>query len=173
MMTGQLLFDEAPDALDQVELRAIRWEPEHADPLRVCREPRAQRRGLVVGRVIQHQHPMVLRPAGRDLLEERGEFDGGGCGSLSGGQHARPILHGSEEGDPLIGSGGRDAGGLTALAPAMDQVGMGMKLAFVEIQEAESTGEISPFFCSTARVLAALATTSASCRCRKSCRGRR
>ena len=150
-MTGERGFEETPDALDPVALRAIGGEPARTDALTVRREPRPQGRRWGVGRIIHDPHPRVLRRAGRDRFEERGEFGRGGCWSLPGRPHTRPIRHGSEAGDPVIGSGGGDAGRPAALAPARYPVGLGMEGAFVTIAPAESAAELSPFFAARPR----------------------
>lgn len=161
-MAGQLRFQEPPDAFNQVELRRIRWEPEHGDSRLVRREPGAKAGSLVVAGIVEDQHQSPGRPAGDDLIEERFERRGVDRRPLLGRQDARGIVQCPKHTQSLVGSGGGNAGGTSPSLPAAIQLGMGMNLALVEIHEVDSIGGMPPLFCSVARTWAALATASMS-----------
>lgn len=75
-MTRQFAFCESPDPLDEIELRTIRGEPLHTDAVGVIGEPGAERCRLVIGRIVEHQHQVVVCPACRELVEKRVELLG-------------------------------------------------------------------------------------------------
>ena len=172
-VTGELLLEEAPDPLDQVEGRRVRRQPEGNDPAVLCRPPRADRRGPMITDVVHHQHQGVVGPGLGDLIHKRGK----GVAALAvvqlPGELPRGVVQRAEDRPPLVFAGGGNPQRPAAALPDLDQVGVGMQIAFIDVDEAKAGSGSSPLFWSSASACLADATASASWRWVRSCRGRR
>ncbi len=145
-VASQFALDEAPDPFNQVELRAIGRQPQDADARRLGGEPRAKLGGLVIGRIVEHQDQMVVRPAFDHAREEDAKVLGVPRGGQLAEHNARPIVERAERGYAPVGSGGGYAPGFPPSSPGFRQVGMGVKLALVQVEQSHAALEMSPFF---------------------------
>src|SRR5215218_1555167 len=60
-MAGELLLEEVPDALEQIEVRGIGRQPEREAASVLLGPPGAHRLGAMVTDIVQHQHQILLR----------------------------------------------------------------------------------------------------------------
>ena len=72
-MAGQLLLEEAPDALQQSAVWGVGWPPEGQQAALLGRPPGAPGRGALVADVVEHQHQILRGPRLGDLLQKGGE----------------------------------------------------------------------------------------------------
>lgn len=173
-MAAQLVLQEAPDALHQIEVRRVRRQPERLAALGVALPAGAQCAALVIADVVEHDH---RRHMGR---QRRSEVVGKLHGRLLPLARSRPpnhlprcVVHRAEHRDLAALARRRDAQRLSLTAPDLCQVRIGVDFTFIRIDQTRSFGVGSAFFCSHASTCAATATAARSCRWVKSWRGRR
>src|SRR5512146_579139 len=132
---------------------------------------------LVIPRVIEHHdHRVISRERVSEVLQEGHESRFPLVRTELEDDLSRSVVDRPKHDTLLVFSGGGNPHGLPLLAPDFCQVGMGVNLAFVDIDQMESltafqigsSGLSKAFFSSHVSTRLAAATASASWRCRKS-----
>ena len=77
-MAAELVFEVAPDALHQVQLRSVRRQPQRPHPVVMSHPPVLGQPPLVVADIVQHDDHGAIRERRHQMIEE--------------GDEGRPIL---------------------------------------------------------------------------------
>lgn len=131
---GQL-FEVQPEAFNRIEERTVFGKPDHQQAVFVQAQRRFGGLAVVVGRVVHHDHQLLARVFGQQMLEESDErftvlAAGGGVRHLQ----IAPVV-GPEDVQMLRRSRCRDERTLTALHPAAPQGRMQAHRRFVHKEE--------------------------------------
>lgn len=170
-MTGQLGFEIAPEALNQIEFRRIRRQKEQLEAVGILEPALAQRMALVIPRVIEHHdHRFVGGQLMREVVQKGQEGVCPFARTELEEDLPRSVVNGPKHDTLLVVAGSGNPQRLSPLAPDFCQVGMGVDLAFVEIDQMESltalqigsSGLSKAFFSSQLSTCLAAATAAAS-----------
>jgi len=135
-VAGQLSFEVAPQALNQVEWRCVGGQKEWLELLCVGAPPLAHSKTRVIARIVEHDHQ---RLSGGNCLEELLEEGHEGGFVFAGAQDREElstgVVQGAEDGALLVGASGRDPHGMAFLAPDLCQMGMGVDLALIHVDQ--------------------------------------
>ena len=72
-MASELLLEESPDALKEIQVRTVRGQPEREHPALLGRPPRAHGGRTVIADVVEYQHQIVPGPRVGHALQKGGE----------------------------------------------------------------------------------------------------
>lgn len=136
----ELVLEVAPDALDEVQLRRIRREPERSDSIVVVDPPAPRRVALVIADVVEHHDDLAVWEGGREVIEERDE---GGPVLLRVNLPDHPaagVVERSEHGEPPVLTGGGHRQRPAPAPPDLRQPWVAVDLALVQIDEAQAVG---------------------------------
>lgn len=168
-MTGELVLQVAPQALNQVELGRIGGQEEGLKPIGEALPVGAQRMALVVAGIIEHHHcRLTLRQRLGEVVEESCKGRLILAPARLPDQLPTRIIHRPEHGELVILASRWDLQWAPFAPPDLCQVGVGVDLRVVHIDQMESSGLSNRFFWSQSRTCLAAATASRSWRCVRS-----
>lgn len=160
-MARQLLFQVAPEALDQIELRRIGGQEEGFQTVGVAPPPRTQRMTLVVTDVVQHDDDrFVGRQRLCQIVKKRAEsrFT---LPRVRLPEHlAGRVVDGAKDDRFPVLARRRNLQWLPFALPDLCQVRVGVEFALVHVDQMESCGLNSCFFGSHSSTCWAAATAS-------------
>jgi hypothetical protein len=80
-MAGELLLEEVPHALEQIEVGGMGRQPKR-EAASVLRGPRAHRLGAMVTEIVKHQHQILLRSGLANRLQKGRDADPSLCAAV-------------------------------------------------------------------------------------------
>ena len=146
-VTRQVVFEMTPEAFNQVELRRIGWKEVGLESVAKLTPLVPKRMAFVVAHVIENDHRRFI--SGQFLgqvIQKRLE----GILAFAGGHlkedAPRSIVHRAKHRAFPVFPRRRNPHRVALLPPDFRQVGVGMDLAFVHIDQMESVGVSNAFF---------------------------